>query len=198
VEAGGRQHPQAAITATTWTAQVTIGGAGFGANHNEEFSIHLIATSKSANDAFTSYLSQQSKLPPPKGWHGLPLPDGIRILATRTVRRNDQASALANLIGTYDEYRDKPLTPTQGTISIAGSPHGPLAVTATNQKRQIEWKGTIKVAVTGQTAGDYQNTSKNGRGTLELQQSAGGISVTGQDSAPGTKPFYMIWKRRTP
>src|SRR5208283_526558 len=104
VEAGGRYHPQALIDTKDWSATAFIGSAGFGANNNVDFPIHVVAATESASASFTQYRQEQQA----HGWSGLPAPAGTRVLATATVRRNDQESALAALIGAYDEYRAKP------------------------------------------------------------------------------------------
>jgi hypothetical protein len=54
----------------------------------------------------------------------------MKILATTTVRRDDQTSALASLVGAYDEYRAKPQQPTGGSIALKGTPHATLAISA--------------------------------------------------------------------
>jgi hypothetical protein len=87
VEAGGRYHPQPPPIATTnWHGKVTIGGKGPGTDNGVDFPIHVIATSKSANETFNEYLRQQEKK---NEWHGLELPADTQILATTTVRRDD-------------------------------------------------------------------------------------------------------------
>lgn len=190
-----RYHPQTPISTTAWSAKVTVGAGGFSASDNETFPIHVIATSKSADHEFRTYIDEQKAS---GKWHGLQLPGGTKILATTTVRRNDHASTLAKLIGTYSEHRDQPLSPTGGTISISGTAHGHLVVDARNKNGQTEWRGTIAVDPgSGQVRGEYQNAISKGQGKLSLQQNADDITVTGQDSAVNAKPFYMIWKRQT-
>lgn len=196
VEAGGRYHPQTAIPITSrdWTTTTTIGTAEFGAR-KRDCPIYIIATTKTANEKFTNYRAEQQKL---QAWGGLRLlPAGTKILATTTVRRDDHASALAKLIGTYDEYRAKPPQPTKGTITIKGTPYGDLTITATSNAGDTVWTGTITVdPTTGQATADYQGTKATGQGTLELEQTEDEVAVTGKDNTAPTKPFHMIWKKR--
>jgi hypothetical protein len=199
VEAGGGYHPQVPITATTWTGRVTVGTKGFGADNNRDFPIHVIAASKTANQAFRQYIDAQSKLPKEKAWRGLSLPAGTRILRTTIVRRDDHAALLARLLGTYDEFRARPPQATGGTIAITGTPHGTLALAATNHSGAIEWRGTITVhPKTGAITGEYKHANGDGQGTMELTQEHDEISITGQDKATNAKPFYMLWRRQTP
>ena len=196
VEAGGKYHPQAAIPITSrdWTITATIGTEELG-TRERECPIHIIATTKTANDRFTNYQAEQQKL---QAWDGLPvLPAGTKILVTSTVLRDDHTSALAKLIGTYDEYRAKPPQPTKGTITIKGTQYGDLTITATSNAGDIVWTGSITVdSTTLKAAGAYQYTKANDQGELELKQTGDEISVTGRDNTAPTKPFYMIWKKR--
>jgi len=194
VEAGGRYHPQALIDTKDWSATAFIGSAGFGANNNVDFPIHIIAATESASASFTQYRQEQEA----HGWSGLPAPAGTKVLATATVRRNDQESALAALIGTYDEYRAKPLNPTGGTIKVKGTAYGDLAITAINYAGDTVWTGAIAVdPSTGKATATYRETKTGGQGSLELEQIGDEINVTGKDNK-ATKCFHMTWKKRHP
>jgi hypothetical protein len=134
VEAGGKYHPEASITTGNWKKVATIGSKGFGASDNHDFPIHVIATTKTANYKFTSYIAEQQKL---RLWQGLTLPAGTRVLATTTVRRDDYAVALADSVGTYDEYRAKPLQTTKGIITVRVTPHGDPRTISTDEPLRI-------------------------------------------------------------
>ncbi len=194
VEASGKYHPEAPITTRNWKNVTTIGMKGFGASDNDDFSIHLIATTRTANDKFTSYLAEQQKL---KLWHGLTLPAGTRILATTTVRRDDYAVALADLVGTYDEYRAKPLQPTNGIITVDVTPHAHPTITATSDAGNTVWAGTITLnRTTGKATATYQHKQAPGQGTLEFNKTGDEITVVGKDNTAPAKPFHMVWKKR--
>ena len=90
VEAGGKYHPQGVITGGDWNTTAIVGTKDLG-TRNYETPIHIVATTKTANQKFMNYIAEQQKL---GAWNGLPLPVGTRILDTRLVRRDDHASAL--------------------------------------------------------------------------------------------------------
>jgi hypothetical protein len=189
---GGRYHPQVVVSGKEWKATATVGGREFNAG-NHEYPIHLVVATKSANDAFVKYNSEQMKLK----WPGLPLPDGVRILCTVLVRRNDYNSAAAQLIGSYDEYCAVPLQPTGGILNITATARGDLSIAAVNSRGDTEWAGTITIAEgTGQVSAPYRYAKGPSQGTLELRQSNDQIDVTGRDRAAPTKPFRMIWRKR--
>ena len=194
VEAGGKYHPQTPITNSPWNAAATVGTQGFGSSNHHDFPLHIMLTSKSANTAFNNYQTEQRKT---KAWNGLPRSAGTKILATTTVRRDDHSSALKDLIGTYDEYRAKPLVGPSGIIAIKGTPYGNLTLTAINKAGNTEWSGSITINPTnGEATAKYKYTQGSGKGTLELQQQRDEVSVTGKDDAAPGKPFYMTWKKR--
>jgi len=194
VQTGKNYHPQQALpTNGIWTARATVGTNGFGASNNHDFPIHVILTSASANEQLKDYLAQQQKT---QAWHGITLPPGTRTLATTTVTRNDYTATLASIIGAYDEYRDRPLQPTGGTITITNTPSGSLNVTATTKAGSVVWRGTITVdAKTGKITGNYQYTATTDQGTQDLTIGKDELSITGQDNS-GTKQYYMRWKKR--
>jgi hypothetical protein len=194
VQGGRRYHPQAIISEREWKATATLGGQGFGASNDSEYPIHVVVATRSANDAFERYSSEQMKI---KAWPGLPLPDGARILCTALVRRNDHNNAAAQLIGSYDEHRALPMEPTGGTIKITASARGDLSIAAINSRGDTEWTGAITIGeVTGQVSATYRYAKGPSQGTLELRQSSDQIEVTGKDKAAPARPFRMIWKKR--
>ena len=193
VEADGRFHPQTSVATTRWTGRVTIGRRGFGVDNGEDFPIHVVATSGRTNDSFRKYLDEQEALPQQKRWHGLALPAAARVLATRVVRRDDQAATLVKLRGTYDEFRARPPQPTFGTIEIKGThSRRPVTLSAIDKAGEVEWTGSITVnSQTGEITGQYKNTKNQGEGTLQVTQDRDEISITGQGKAAGAKPFFM-------
>jgi hypothetical protein len=196
VEAGGKWHPQNHLNAKSWTVMATVGSSGFGNDKDALFPVHIVAATKTAHDVFTSYLTEQGKT---QKWHGVPSPAGAKILKTRVVRRDDHATALRCLIGTYDEYRAKPPRATSGLIRIQGAANGTLTVTASTDAGETVWTGSIIVdSVTGDVTGTYRYAKTPDQGTLKLQLSGDEIAVVGADRIAPAKPFQMAWRNRQP
>lgn len=138
VEAGGKFHPQTPIPDGEWRTKATIGTKEFGTRAHET-AIHVIATTRTTNERFRKYREEQQRL---AAWDGMQLPvAGSRVLDTSWVRRDDLASTLAMLTGSYEEYRARPPQPTGGIITIESTAHGKLAVRATSSAGQLVWTG---------------------------------------------------------
>ena len=194
VEGGGKYHPQGVITEGDWKTSAIVGTKELG-TRSYETPIHIVATTTTANEKLMNYLAEQQKL---GVWNGLPLPVNTRILDTKLVRRDDHASALGKLIGTYDEYRAKPPQATEGSITIEGTAYGDLAITAVSKTGDTVWTGNITVdPTTGKASATYRYPNSADQGTLELEQSGDDeILVTGKDIAAPNKPFHMMWRKR--
>jgi hypothetical protein len=185
VQAGRHYHPQKNLaTNGPWAATAIVGRKGFGAKQPRLSYPFIILTSTKANEEFKKYLVQQPTTQP---WAGMPLPPGTIILATTRVTRNDYNATLASITGVYDEYRDRPLSPTGGIIMVAGTTTDILNVT--RPPKPALSAGAARSPSTKPAARSLGSTSTRPRlGKDEL-------SITGQDKS-GTKPYFMRWKKR--
>jgi hypothetical protein len=197
VEVGNLYHPQHRVVRSekTWQAWISVGRSTAGMDANAKFGVHVLAVTEEVGEAFERYRKDSGKR---KQWHGVPKPPDSRILATISVTRDDAASPVVFLNGSYDEFRSDN-TKTGGVIRLTTSSTS-VSTEARNRKGDVEWTGKLEVQPLSkpvQLTGDYKYLGKADQGQHKVIVSAetGSLAIEGKSAEPNGKPFHMIWKK---
>jgi hypothetical protein len=198
VEVGNVYHPQYHIVRSQKTFQswLFIGRPTAGMDANSKFGVHVLAVTEEVSEGFERYEKDSSKR---QQWHGVPRPADSRILASITVTRDDAASPVGFLNGSYDEFRADG-TETGGVIRLTTSSSS-ITTEAKNLKGDIEWIGKLDVQLDSkpiQLDGIFGYRGKADRGHHEVIMLAesGDLTVEGTNVESGGKSFHMIWKKK--
>jgi hypothetical protein len=164
VEANSIYHPQHHVVRSqnTWQTWLSIGRSTAGMDAHSKFGVHVIAVTEEASEGFERYRKDSAKR---KQWHGVPQPTDSRILAKITVTRDDAASPVGFLNGSYDEFRSDN-TKTGGVIRLSTSSTS-VSTEARNLKGDIEWTGKLNAEPSSspvQLDGDYKYVGNAGQG----------------------------------
>ena len=198
VDVANRYHPQDHVVRSekTWQAWLSIGRSTAGMDANAKFGVHVLAVTEEVSEGFERYRKDSGRR---KLWLGVPKPPDSRILASITVIRDDAASPVGFLNGSYDEFRSDDRK-TGGVIQLSTSSTS-VSTEARNDKGDVEWNGKLDLQPLSkpvQLDGDYKYVGKadHGRHKVIVSGESGDLTIEGKNAETGGKSFHMIWKKK--